>query len=253
MHPDDGSLIQGERLKIPEIIYHRVNPGEDWYSLANKYLGTSKRGKHLAELNGAHVDETLAIGKIVKIPYQLLYILAPDENLKEVAKLFMIKPFGAKWLKSYNLKRKKKYGRGDAVLIPLINIQFTEIAKQSIEKLKQSEKISRQDLKNQINAVAQIAKLRHSYENGQYLKIITIAQKMLGTGTLTNPQKIGIFKYLAFAYVAFNDFELAKEAFEKALLLQPSMELSPITTSPKILKVFNEVKQNMENKTDKKK
>lgn len=242
MHPDDGSLIQGERVEVPGIIYHRVETGEDWYSLANQYLGSSKRGKFLAELNGLAVESTLASGKIVKIPYQLLYILAPEESLKSVAKMFLGEDFSSNWLRGYNLKKKKKYNRGDALLVPLINVEYTEAAKKIIES-KESEKFSEDDRKAQLNAVADITRLRDAFTHGRYVEIIATSHKLLGTNKLTNPQQIGVYKYLAFAYIAFGEIELAKEAFKSALKLQPSMELSPITTSPKILTIFQEVQQ----------
>ena len=243
MHPDDGSLLQGERVEIPGITYHMVKDGEDWYSLSNIYLGSSRRASFLAELNKSNIDIPPSSGKIVKIPYQLLYIFAPDESLKSVARMFMGKSYNAKWLKEYNLKKRKHYGRGDAVLVPLFNVEYTDAAKKEINKLKENP-VSKEDKKAQIEAVKQISLLRKFYENGKYIKIIAIAQKLIASQQLTNPQKIGVYKYLAFAYIAFNEPAMAKLFFIKALKIQPSMELSPITVSPKILTVFIDAQKN---------
>ena len=30
MHPDDGRLLQGERVELPEIVYHEVKEDEEW-------------------------------------------------------------------------------------------------------------------------------------------------------------------------------------------------------------------------------
>ena len=49
MHPDDGRLLQGERVELPEMIYHEVKDDEKWDQLADRYLGSSKRGRFLAE------------------------------------------------------------------------------------------------------------------------------------------------------------------------------------------------------------
>lgn len=240
MHPDDGSVLQGERIEIPGVTYHKVSPEEDWYTLANLYLGSSNRANFLAELNSRSIEASLAAGQIVKIPYQLLYIFAPDETLKSVTKLFMGPDIRANWLRDYNLKRKKKFGRGDAILVPLINVEYTDTAKKEIES-KQPRKVSKEDKEAQIRAAAQIATLRQSYSIGKYLEIVVTSQKLLSNPRLTNPQKIGVYKYLAFAYVAFDEIPLASDSFRKALELQPSMELSPITVSPKILQVFQKV------------
>jgi hypothetical protein len=244
MHPDDGSVLQGERIEIPGVTYHQVTDNEDWYSLANRYLGSSSRAKFLAELNGRDAETSVASGQIVKIPYQLLYIFAPDETIKSVTRLFLGNKHSPRWLQAYNLKKKKKYGRGDALLIPLIDVEYTEAARKEIE-LRDKKKISQEDEDAQIKAVAQITRLRESYSKGKYLEIIVVGQKLLGNKRLTNPQKIGVYQYLAFAYVAFDEIPMAESAFQRALELQPSMELSPITVSPKILQVFQKVQKKL--------
>jgi len=47
--------------------------------------------------------------------------------------------------------------------------------------------------------------------------------------------------FLAFSYAAFNEMDLVRAALLEALKLQPAMELSPMTTSPKILAIFQEL------------
>lgn len=237
VHPDDGRLIEGERVEVPEVTYHRVREAEDWESLAERYLGSPRRGKYLAELNDRKEDDPLVVGKIVKVPYQLLYILAPDESLKTIARTFLDKKWGQNWLKAYNLKRKKKYGRGDAVLVPLMDVEFTAKTKAALAA-ERGEQVTEDDQRAQVDAVAQIASMRDAFETGRYVEMVATGQRLLHTGKLTVPQQIGVHKFLAFAYVALGERKLALGSFIEALKLQPGMELSPITTSPKILDVF---------------
>lgn len=244
VHPDDGRLLEGERVEIPEVIYHRVRPREDWDKLAERFLGSTRRGKYLAELNGRTADEPLVEGKIVKIPYQLLYILAPDESVKSVAREFLGKQLGQDWLKAYNLRRKKKYGRGDALLVPLMDVEFTEQMKEVVAA-ERGEQYTGDDQRAQVDAVAQIATLREGFHSGRYVQMVATGQRLLHAGKLTVPQQIGVYKFLAFAYVALGERELARAAFIAALELQPGMEMSPITTSPKILEVFEEAQQKL--------
>jgi hypothetical protein len=239
VHPDDGRLIEGERVEIPEVIYHRVRAGEDWGAIAERYLGSAKRGEYLAELNGKKREQDLVVGQIVKVPYQLLYILAPDESLKAIARSFLDQKRGQNWLRDYNLKRKKKYGRGDAVLVPLMDVEFTDEAKTRIAA-ERGEQYSGDDQRAQVDAVAQIATMREAFESGRYVEMVATGQRLLHAGKLTVPQQIGVHKFLAFAYVALGERKLALGSFISALTMQPGMELSPITTSPKILEVFRE-------------
>jgi hypothetical protein len=241
VHPDDGRLLEGERVEIPEVIYHRVRAKENWESIAERYLGSAKRGRYLAELNDRNVDESIAVGRIVKVPYQLLYILAPEESLKSIARSFLGKKHGQDWLKAYNLKAKKKYGRGDAVLVPLMDVEFTEQTKMDLAEQRQ-EQYTEDDQRSQIDAVAQIASMREAFGAGRYVEMVATGQRLLHAGKLTVPQQLGVHKYLAFAYVALGERNLARGAFIEALELQPGMELSPITTSPKILEVFREAR-----------
>jgi len=242
VHPDDGRLIQGERIELPEVTYHRVREGETWEQIAEQYLGSSRRGPFLAELNGSDPAEALPEGRIVKVPYQLLHILAPDETLKSVVRLYLGRKHSQRWLKEYNLTQKKKFGRGDALLVPLIDVEFTDEQRRRIDE-ERGARYKVEDQRTQIDAVAQIAVLREGFATGRYVEMVAVGQRLLHAGTLTVPQQIGVHKYLAFAYVALGQRELAQAAFGEALRLQPGMELSPITTSPKILAAFQEARE----------
>lgn len=246
LHPDDGRLIEGERVKIPEVTYHRATAGDTWETIADRYLGSPRRGRFLAEMNGVDPTSVLAEGQIVKVPYQLLYVLAPDESLKSVAKQYLGGAFPASWLHSYNLfKKKKTLGRGDALLVPLVNVELTAAAKARIGEAAGGDPTAA-DREFQAEAARAIARLREDYVKGRYVRVVADAERLLGSGKLTVPQQIGVYKYLASAYVAFRDREAAVAVFGEALARQPDMDLSPITTSPKILEAFREAQRQAE-------
>jgi ribosomal protein L15/phage tail protein X len=250
LHPDDGRLLEGERVKIPEVTYHRASAGDTWETIADRYLGSPRRGRFLAEMNGAEETSALAEGQVVKVPYQLLYVLAPDETLKSVAKHYLGGAFSAAWLQGYNLfKKKKTLGRGDALLVPLVNVEFTEEAKARIKAAAGPDPTA-EDKEFQVGAARAIAALREDYAKGRYVRVVAEAERLLGTGKLTVPQQVGVYKYLASAYVAFGDVEAAVAAFLEALVKQPDMELSPITTSPKILEVFRDAQRKAQAEVD---
>jgi tetratricopeptide (TPR) repeat protein len=246
LHPDDGRLLAGERVKIPEVTYHRVSEGETWETIADRYLGSPRRGKFLAEMNGAAATSMLAVGQVVKVPYQLLYVLAPDETLKTVAKQYLGGAFSSAWLQGYNLfKKKRSLSRGDALLVPLVSVELTAAAKARIQAAVGPDPTA-EDKAFQIEAARAIAELRVDYVAGRYVRTIAEAERLLGTGKLTVPQQVGVYKYLASSYVAFGEREEAIAVFRQALAKQPDMELSPITTSPKILEAFREAQRQAE-------
>lgn len=81
------------------------------------------------------------------------------------------------------------------------------------------------------------------YNNGEFENAINELQRALQyLKQLNQNDQVEAYKYLAFSYVAFGDKLKAKEQFRKALVLDPNLELDPATVSPKIIKVFEEVK-----------
>lgn len=84
---------------------------------------------------------------------------------------------------------------------------------------------------------------KNYYNRGEYEQAITeLEQALQFLKQLNRIDQVEAYKYLAFSYVAFGEKEKAKEQFRLALKLDPKMELDPSTVSPKIIKVFEEVK-----------
>jgi hypothetical protein len=243
VHPDDGSLTQGERVEVPEVVYHKVRAADTWQTLADAYLGSPLRAPFLAEMNGAGEAGLMpAQGAVVKIPYQLLHVMAGDETLNSVTRMYFGSSRSPSWLKAYNLTRKKAWKRGEALLVPLMDVELTGEAREAVEK-ERGDEATPDDQKAQMAAVAGIGMLKNHFAKGRYVEMVGLAEKLLVPGKITEAQKLGVYQYQAFAYVALDERALAIEAFRQALALQPDMDLSPITTSPKILKVFREAKE----------
>ncbi len=84
---------------------------------------------------------------------------------------------------------------------------------------------------------------KNYYNRGEYEQAIgELEQALQFLKQLNRIDQVEAYKYLAFSYVAFGEKEKAKEQFRLALKLDPKMELDPSTVSPKIIKVFEEVK-----------
>jgi tetratricopeptide (TPR) repeat protein len=242
IHPDDGRLAEGEPVIVPEITYIHVREGESWESLANSFLSSPRRANFLAEMNELPADQMPPLGAIIKIPYHLRHIFAQNETLRSVARLYYKKEERSlEWLRKYNSSSRKKYTRGEVIIIPLLDLRFTDEEQQRIDAYRRNLS-NRADFVRQKEAREIIAKLKTNYETGRYVQMVSSASKLLGYGRLTVPQEIGIYNYLAYAYVALGEHRMAVAAFQEALSRQPEMELSSITTSPKILKAFNEAK-----------
>ncbi|MCP4674288.1 MAG: hypothetical protein GY854_01975 [Deltaproteobacteria bacterium] len=242
VHPDDGTLTQGEQVEVPEPIFHRIEDGDTWNDLADRFLASKKRGRFLSKINDSEKNKMPPLGTIIKIPYHLRHILATEESLKSVTRLYYRKTRTTRWLRQYNLTRKKRFARGDVLIIPLVDLELTEEEKARLEK-KETTRYTGEDISGQKKAVKEIVEVKKAYENGLYVEMVAMAGRLVGRGKLTVPQQIGVHNYLGYAYVALGEKKLAIQAFITALKLQPTMELSSITTSPKILDVFNEARK----------
>lgn len=245
VHPDDGRLTDGEPVEIPEVVYVRVGESDTWQTLANEFLSSPNRAPFLAELNSYTETKMPPVGTVIQIPFHLRHIFAADESLKSIVYLYYRNKVAVDWLVRYNSPSKKKYGRGEVIIVPLTDIAFTKEEQARVNAFR-TNRYSHLDVQRQEDARAVIASLKIDYESGRYVEMAAKASRLVGYGRLTVPQEIGIHNYLAYAYVALDEPGMALESFKRALVLQPDMELSPITIGPKILEVFKKAKQEME-------
>ncbi len=81
-----------------------------------------------------------------------------------------------------------------------------------------------------------------AYENGEYQLSIERLSRAIPL-LKRDRERIEAFKTMAFAYMAFLKKEEARQQFCNILELNPSFDLDPIMTSPKILAVFEEAKE----------
>jgi len=105
--------------------------------------------------------------------------------------------------------------------------------------------IAQQVSEDSLEHMLQRAKLY--YNNGEYESAINELEMALQyLKQLESTDQVEAYKYFAFSYVALGDKEKAKGLFKTALTLNPKLTLDPATVSPKIIKVFEEAKAEME-------
>jgi len=91
-----------------------------------------------------------------------------------------------------------------------------------------------------------LMRAKNYYNRGEYeYAIVELENALQYLKQLGQVDQVEAYKYLAFSYVAFGQQDKAKEQFRKVLMLDPAHELDPATVSPKIIKVFEEVKAEM--------
>ena len=80
------------------------------------------------------------------------------------------------------------------------------------------------------------------YNAGAYESAELAARRLMEQGPIADSIRTQAEQIIAFSLVAQGKTDLAREHFESILSLNPSFELDPVLTSPKILTVFQEAK-----------
>jgi hypothetical protein len=80
------------------------------------------------------------------------------------------------------------------------------------------------------------------YDGGSYESAELVARRLMEQGPIADSIRIEAERVIAFSLVAQGKTELARDHFESILALNPSFQLDPVLTSPKILTVFAEAK-----------
>jgi len=81
------------------------------------------------------------------------------------------------------------------------------------------------------------------YYQGKYVEAVEVARETLSYGNLDLTTEIGLLKIVAFSHVALGEITDAKNEFTAILKLDSTVILDPALVSPKIVEVFNEVKE----------
>ncbi|NIR48009.1 MAG: hypothetical protein GWN62_07305 [Aliifodinibius sp.] len=91
---------------------------------------------------------------------------------------------------------------------------------------------------------SQITQLKQYYESVEFEKTISTGKQLLNRDTQLTPEVIAtIHRYLALSYYHTGKLDSSQAHFLSLLSIQPSTELDPVTTSPKIIEFFNEIKK----------
>ncbi len=232
-------IVPGMRLEIPALSHHRIAQGETWASLAEQLLGDPDRSDVLAVTNGTMPWLPPQDGLEIIVPYHLRYVAEPGDTTLTVAYRFLGERDKAWMLDRYNRLKGKALRRGTVLLIPLSDLPLTPEGKLEAENagvLVRSEGQGKAR-EAQRRADAELAPLATELHNGRYVDVIARANRVLGYGELSSPQKAILNKSLTEAYVALDAPVLAESACAAWQRADPSAVLDPVELSPKVMRV----------------
>jgi LysM repeat protein len=243
---DQGGLgiVEGLRLIIPTVRYHRVKAGDTWKDLAKRYYGDPDRAAVLLRANDAKPGSSPDEGAQLVIPYPARHVVRQGESIATISESYYGRREEVRLIKAFNGGAKGgRLSRGHILLIPLFDLELSEEGRARVEAA-MGERVEGGEVRTMQAAIEQKLPLLHDYlVQGRYAEALALGNQLLGTGQLTGTQEISIQRELAHAYVALNRGDLAAQAFERALDKQPDMELDSVRTSPRVLFALEQAKR----------
>ncbi len=236
-----ASIVEGLRLIIPTVSYHRVQPGDTWRDLAVRYYGDPNRAVALLRANQAKPGSAPDEGAQLLIPYPVRHIVEQGETLVTITEQYYQDRNDLRLLKAFNTG-KGRVARGHIVLVPLFDLVLSEEGRARLTAASGVRLESGETRSLQARVDASLPVLREHIAKGRFAEAVALGNQLLGSGHLTSHQEISIQRELATAYVALDRSDLAQEAFGHALDKQPDLELDSARTSPRVIAALEAAK-----------
>ena len=238
-----SQIVVGLRLIIPVVRYHRVQEGDTWRDLARKFYGNEKRVSVLLTANKAKPGSFPDEGAQLIVPYPVRHVAAQKDNLPGIAELYYGDRRQVRRLRSFNRMRGNRLQRGQIVLVPMADLVLSAEGRKLIERETGADLEAGNARAMQAKIASQLPLLREHVRGGRFSEAVSLGNRLLGSGELTGNQELSIQRELGTAYVALEREDLATQAFERALLRQPDLELDSAKTSPRVLRAFARAKE----------
>ena len=233
LHP--RPLKKNEKLRIPVSRAVTVAVGDNWESLAENYLGDKRRGRYLAEFNGASPESSLAAGLVISVPFHVTHTAAADESLTSISLAYFGDSGNAGMLRGYNFLEVDTVPKGQTLIIPIHHVKVRDSVMPPID----AESKARTDKRRAMIEAAgdKLPRALVAWRRGGYgdvkRELIEIdldfldADRAAAIGTL-----------LGAAYVALGDEDSAVATFRRVIERAPKMALSTYRYSPRIRAVW---------------
>jgi LysM repeat protein len=214
-----------------------VQKGDTLANLALRFLGDRRRHRALASINHLDSPQALSTGSNIKIPFDVPHIVKKGESLAMIADRYYGDPKKFDLIASYNfLTDPRAIKPGTEILVPIVNLEIVGKSTPKSESAKAlllpEEQVGFLGLERGINL----------YLAGEYRTAVQSLREAVKRGLEREDDICKAYRFLAYSHIALGETDLGKRAFERALVIRPNLELDPTYISPKIMRIFAEVK-----------
>ena len=189
-----------------------MTEGETWFTLSKTYLGDAKRADVLAGANRTVAWTPPVENQEIEVPAVIAHNLGDGEDLTTISQRYYNDPNKSWTIAIYNdSDEKRKFVRGDVLLVPLPEISLTEEGKKAARLAAERTRTEGggQAYEAQRRGEADIPPLLADIRGGRYVDAVAKGNRLLGSGELTRPQLAIIHRALLEAYVALDATGLA--------------------------------------------
>jgi LysM repeat protein len=230
--PKPRALRPGERLRIPVTREVATAKGDGFESLAQTYLGDSKRAQFLADFNGISIEDNLPTGTIVAIPAHVTHTASSGESFGMIAQYYFGDAKLGDMLKRYNASDKVGLDKGESIVVPLLRARSTKISPLDADGKERHDK----QKKAGADAATALPRARSAWMVGDFDGVKSALGPVAEEADFLDAAsavEIGIL--LGKAHVAFDEQDAAVAAFAQVIDRKPRTTLAPYKDSPKVL------------------
>ena len=232
------SLEAGERIRVPTAWVYVVPKTTTLSKLAARLLGDRRRADPLADFNRTLRQRTVRVraGTELVVPFTIDHRVSPGETFASISATYYGNAAQAGLIAQYNFMRGNQPPAATSLEIPIAHVRVTPARLASLTNyhvLGVSPERQQEDR-------AALQEANGMLRRGDYWRVPLRLVRLLAREQPSDVYIAEVFKLLAIAYVALNQHKLATDAFQEALLRQPSLSLDPVTHSPKVIRAFTD-------------
>lgn len=271
---DPNKIPRGRALWVPTVWKYRIRKGDSLAKLAAKHLKDSKRADFLKWLNKIRNPRDLNAGTLIRMPFLLRHRVQQGQSMVDVAKRYYFRSKETGLLRKFNGKRTNVLKPGEIVFVPVFDpdaaydkvkerakrykereAKVAKEAKEIVDKAITNggdnptttatdaatrilESDAKDDKQTPPEDLTLIKKADELYRDGEYALARANLERALERNLLSSAHEARAREIMAFCLVAMERPKDAEHEFVRLLMVDPKRTLDPVTTSPKIMEVF---------------
>jgi LysM repeat protein len=235
----NGRVQPYTRLRIPVTREITTAKGETFTTLAAAYLGDERRAPFLADFNALPVDDSLATGSAITIPFHIGHTAEATESLASIAARYYGDSKQADLLKRYNFLDKNTIEKGEQIFVPVLDVR---VRATKLPPLDTEAKDRRRQVQKIAEATASaLPAARAAYLQGDFAHVRALLEPFADQlEYMDSATAIAVGLLLGKAHLAFGNTDAAVAAFKQIRERKPSHKLTHYSDSPKVIDAWKQ-------------